>query len=63
MEAPSHPYKEQPERLGKVLWITGAPGLGKSTSAQLLSRNAGYVYYEADCFYSFRSRGVDIAIC
>ena len=35
---------------GKILWFTGAPGMGKSPSAQLLARNHGYVYYEADCF-------------
>jgi len=50
IEAPPGPYKIQPDNLGKFLWITGAPGMGKSTSAQLLCRNAGYVYYEADCF-------------
>ena len=36
--------------LGRIVWITGSPGLGKSTSAQLLGRDHGYVYYEADCF-------------
>ena len=50
IEAPPGPYKIQPENQGKFLWITGPPGLGKSTSAQLLCRTAGYVYYEADCF-------------
>jgi len=50
IEAPPCPYKIQPENLGKFLWITGAPGLGKSTSAQMMSRDAGYVFYEADCF-------------
>ena len=33
IDAPVCPYKIQPEKLGKFLWITGAPGLGKSTSA------------------------------
>ena len=46
MEAPSHPYKEQPDNPGKLLWITGPPGLGKSSTAQLLAKTAGYVYYE-----------------
>ena len=55
VEAPSCPYKIQPDNLGKILWITGAPGLGKSTSAQLLSKTAGYVYYEADCFSACRN--------
>jgi hypothetical protein len=50
IKAPPGPYKIQPDYLGKFLWITGAPGLGKSTSAQLLSKNYGYVYYEGDCF-------------
>ena len=55
IDAPSHPYKEQPGNLGKFLWLTGAPGLGKSTTAQLLARKAGYVYYEGDCFIFFKN--------
>ena len=47
--APSCPYKIQPENQGKLIWLSGPPGAGKSTSAQLLSRNADFVYYEADC--------------
>merc|ERR1712112_489669 len=49
------PYKIQPESQGKFLWITGAAGLGKSTSAQMMSRVAGYVYYEADCFTGLKN--------
>ena len=55
IEAPPGEYKIQPEYLGKLLWITGQPGLGKSTSAQLLCKNYGYVYYEADCFGDCRN--------
>ena len=36
--------------LGKIIWLSGAPGMGKSTTAQILGRLHGYVYYEADCF-------------
>ena len=36
--------------LGKLIWFSGAPGMGKSTTAQILARENGYVYYEADCF-------------
>ena len=44
VEAPLCPYKIQPEYQGKLLWLSGAPGLGKSTSGMLLGRNFGYVY-------------------
>ena len=41
IEAPPTPYKLQPENQGRLLWFTGPPGLGKSTSAQLLAREHG----------------------
>ena len=50
IDAIPHPYKEQPNNQGKLLWISGAPGLGKSTSAFMMNKKANYVYYEADCF-------------
>jgi len=53
--APACPYKIQPENQGKLIWLTGAPGLGKSTSAQLLGRDHGFVYYEADCFLHLKN--------
>ena len=62
IEAPPGPYKLQPGKLGKLLWITGPPGLGKSTSAQLLCRNHGYVYYEADCFESCRNPYIPVDV-
>lgn len=55
MEAPRSHYKVEPERIGKLLWISGPPGVGKSTSAQLLSREHGFVYYEGDCFLNMRN--------
>ena len=44
---------------GRMIWMTGAPGMGKSTTAQILARNHGFVYYEADCFGSLK---VDLCI-
>jgi gluconate kinase len=52
VDAYPHDYKIQPENQGKLVWLSGAPGLGKSTSGLLLGKNAGYVYYEADAFMS-----------
>ena len=37
-DAMPHQYKEQPNNQGRLLWLSGAPGLGKSTSGLLLAR-------------------------
>ena len=55
IEAPPGPYKIQPEVQGKLLWFSGAPGMGKSTTAQILARESGFVYFEADCFGSLKN--------
>ena len=49
-DAMPHQYKEQPENQGKLVWLSGASNLGKSTTAQLLAKKRDYVYYEADSF-------------
>ena len=49
VEAPSCSYPIQPDNQGKLIWLSGPPGAGKSTTAQLMGREAGYVYFEADC--------------
>ena len=38
--------KLQPNKPGKIIWFSGPPGAGKSTTAQLMGRKHGYVYYE-----------------
>ena len=39
----------QPGKPGKIYWLSGPPGAGKSTTCQLIARKQGYIYYEADC--------------
>ena len=51
VDCPPSDYKIQPENQGLFLFISGAPGLGKSTTGHLLSKKAGFVYYEGDCFW------------
>merc|ERR1712223_1946475 len=61
-EAPKLPdyIKPQPGKPGKLLWFSGPPGAGKSTTAQLMARNNGYIYYEADCMSIFVNPFVDV---
>ena len=46
---PTCHYKIQPENQGKLVWLTGTPGSGKSTVGHLMSKEAAYVYFEGDC--------------
>jgi len=62
IDAPPTQYKIQPENQGCLLWFSGPPGLGKSTSAQLLARENGYVYYEADCFNSCKNPYIPVDV-
>jgi len=62
IEAPPGPYKLQPENQGVIIWLTGCPGSGKSTSAQMLARDLGFVFYEGDCFQRGRNPYIPLDI-
>ena len=62
MDAPPTPYKIQPDKQGCLLWFAGPSGTGKSTCAQLLARDHGYVYYEGDCFQSCRNPYIPVQV-
>ena len=47
---------------GRILWLCGPPGTGKSTAAQIMARNYGYVYYEADTFNHMRNPFIDLNV-
>jgi len=50
-----HFYKIQPENQGKLIFLTGSPGCGKSSTALKLAQKSGFVFYEGDCFYMLKN--------
>ena len=42
--------------------LFGPPGSGKSTSAQLLGRKHGYVFYEGDCIMQSLNPFIDLNV-
>ena len=53
LEERSHFYKVQPENQGRLIFLSGTPGSGKSSVALKLAQKEGFVYYEGDCFGNF----------
>ena len=47
---------------GRILLLCGPPGTGKSTTAQLLARRLGYVYYECDTFAQLKNPFIDVNV-
>ena len=58
----SHPYKVQPENQGKLIFLSGAPGCGKSTTALKLAQKEDFVYYEGDGFARLRNPYVPLDV-
>ena len=54
-DAPPNHYTLRPGHVGKLVFISGAPGLGKSTTARRMMEKEGFVYYEGDCFMSHKN--------
>ena len=55
IEDRKHFYKIQPENQGKLIFLTGSPGCGKSSTALKLAQKSGFVFYEGDCFYMLKN--------
>ena len=51
----------QPKKQGKIIWLSGPPGSGKSTTCQLMAKHNGYNYYEADAILQLTNPFVDIS--
>ena len=54
--------KPAPERQGKIYWLSGPPGAGKSTTCQLMARQKGFIYYEADCMAHLTNPFIDVHV-
>ena len=50
----------QPGNQGKIIWLSGPPGAGKSTTCQLMARQNDYTYFEADCVFGFINPFTDV---
>lgn len=47
---PPHGYTPRPNVQGRIIWLSGGTGMGKTTTAKMLQENHGFVNYEGDCF-------------
>merc|ERR1719369_106501 len=52
---PPHHYPLRPQYLGQLIFISGGPGVGKSSTARRMMEKEGFVYYEGDCFMEFKN--------
>jgi len=49
--APKVPYPLQPGNQGKIVFMSGPPGSGKSTIAGIIAKQEKFVFYEGDGFF------------
>merc|ERR1712110_12423 len=62
MEAPScQQYTPKPGSPGRVYWLSGPPGSGKSTTCQMMARKKDFRYFEADATMSLVNPFTDIS--
>ena len=47
---------------GKIYWLSGPPGAGKSTTSQLLAKKNGYIYYEADAIGQLKNPFIPVDV-
>jgi len=50
ISAPKVPYPLRPGKVGKIAFISGPPGSGKSTISGIIAKKEKWVYYEGDGF-------------
>jgi len=51
VSAPKVPYPLRPGQLGRLVFLSGPPGSGKSTIAGIIAKNEKWVFYEGDGFF------------
>ena len=49
-----------PDKPGKIFWLSGPPGAGKSTTGQMMARGGNYTYYEGDSVMQLLNPFVDL---
>ena len=49
-----------PDQEGKLIWLTGPPGSGKSITSQYFAKTHGFIHYQGDCFTEFLNPFTDL---
>jgi len=51
VSAPNVPYPLRPGKVGKIAFLSGPPGSGKSTISGIIAKKEKWIYYEGDGFF------------